>query len=104
MEKKMTYVQAIDNAIKVVEDEETRARLEDLKVSITKRASAKTKVDNSIYFEAVRTALADGALTPTELMAKAGIINTQKVAAIVKEMADVEKSNKGKKVLYSLVK
>ena len=41
MEKKMTYAQALTNAIEVVTDVETKARLEDLMVSLQKRASSK---------------------------------------------------------------
>lgn len=102
MEKKMTYAVALDNAIAVVEDAETKARLEDLKASLAKKTSAKKTVDNTIYFDAVRDALSNGALTPTELMAKVGVANTQKVASIVKGMTDVNKVTKGKKIFYSL--
>ena len=38
MEKKMTYVVALDNAISVVENEEVKARLLDLKASLQKKA------------------------------------------------------------------
>lgn len=103
MEKKITYVQALVNAIAVVEDEETKARLVDLKASLEKKATKKKSVDNTGYFEDVREALADGALTPTELMNKIGVANTQKVSAIVKAMGEeIEKETKGKKVLYKL--
>lgn len=42
MEKKMTYSVAIDNALAVVVDEETRARLVDLKESLAKRNARKS--------------------------------------------------------------
>lgn len=104
MVKKMTYVQALVNAIEVVEDVETRARLEDLKTSLEKKASSKKKtVDNSGYYNAIRNALADGAMTPTDLAAIVGVANTQKVAAIVKTMGDeIVKDTKGKKITYRL--
>lgn len=69
---------------------------------IQKKSASKKTVDNSGYFELVENALANGALTPTELMAKIGVANTQKVSAIVKGMSNVEKTMKGKKVFYSL--
>lgn len=69
---------------------------------IQKKSASKKTVDNSGYFELVENALANGALTPTELMAKIGVANTQKVSAIVKGMSNVEKTVKGKKVFYSL--
>ena len=49
MEKKMTYAQALTNAIEVVTDVETKARLEDLMASLQKRASSKkpTKVQEA---------------------------------------------------------
>lgn len=65
--------------------------------------SKSKKVDNSVYFEKVEEALANGSLTPTELMAKIGVPNTQKVAAIVNNMNNVDRIVKGKKVFYSLV-
>lgn len=98
----MTYVQALVNAMEVVTDVETKERLADLKASLTKKTSAKKTVDNSSYFESVEIALADGQLTPTELMAKIGVANTQKVSAIVKDMSNVVRTTKGKKVFYSL--
>lgn len=105
MEKKMTYAQALVNALEVVTDEETKSRLEDLKASLEKKASAKKKktVDNSGYFEAVTEALADGSKTPTDLASIIGVANTQKVAAIVKAMGgSVKRDVKGKKVTYTL--
>lgn len=70
---------------------------------IEKKKTSKKRVDNSEYFEKVEQALSAGALTPTELMAKIGVPNTQKVAAIVGGMSNVDRTVKGKKVFYSLV-
>ena len=70
---------------------------------IEKKRTSKKRVDNSEYFEKVEQALSAGALTPTELMAKIGVPNTQKVAAIVSGMSNVDRTVKGKKVFYSLV-
>lgn len=100
--KKMTYAQALVNAMNVVTDEETKNRLADLKASLEKKASSKKTVDNSGYYESVRNALAEKPLTPTELMGVINVANTQKVSAIVKGMTDVVKTTKGKKVFYSL--
>lgn len=69
---------------------------------IQKKSSKKKAVDNTGYYSDVENALADGALTPTELMSKIGVANTQKVSAIVKGMSNVVKTTKGKKVFYSL--
>ena len=98
----MTYVEAIVKAMEIVEDVEVKGRLADLKASLEKKSSSKKTVDNSGYYEAVENALAGGSLTPTELMAKIGVANTQKVSAIVKGMSNIEKSAKGKKIFYSL--
>lgn len=68
------------------------------------KSKAKKAVDNSGYYELVEQALANGSLTPTELMAKIGVPNTQKVASIVKGMSNIEKTVKGKKVFYSLAR
>lgn len=68
------------------------------------KAKARKTVDNSQYFELVEKALEGGALTPTELMAKIGVANTQKVASIVKGMSNITKNIKGKKVFYSLAR
>ena len=108
--KKMTYAQALVNAMNSADlDAETIARLGDLKASLEKKASAKSakaKVDNSGYQATVLEVLANGGLTPTELMAKVGVANTQKVTAICKpliESGSIVKNTKGKKVTYSLV-
>lgn len=101
----MTYAVALDNAIEAVADEETRARLMDLKASLAKKQSKKASVDNSGYYDNVREALAEGIKTPTEMVAILGVANTQKVSAIVKpliESGEVVKTTKGKKVTYSL--
>ena len=66
--------------------------------------SKSKRVDNSEYFEKVEQALANGSLTPTELMVKVGVPNTQKIAAIVSNMSNVDRTVKGKKVFYSLVR
>lgn len=106
MEKKMTYSVALTNAIEVVTDEETKARLEDLKASLEKKASAKRKtVDNTGYYDKVISVLAEGGKSPTDMVTILGVANTQKVASIVKPLIDngtVIKNSKGKKVTYTL--
>lgn len=67
------------------------------------KSREKKAVDNSSFYPLVEQALENGALTPTELMAKIGVPNTQKVASIVKGMSNINKTVKGKKVFYSLV-
>ena len=67
------------------------------------KSREKKTVDNSSFYPLVEQALENGALTPTELMAKIGVPNTQKVASIVKGMSNINKNVKGKKVFYSLV-
>lgn len=101
--KKMTYAQALANAIEVVTDEETKARLADLQKSLEKKKSNKKSVDNSEWFEKVRDALADGGMSPSDLMKAIDAPNTQKVTAIVKDMgAEIVRDVKGKKVTYKL--
>lgn len=102
----MTYAQALVNAMEVVADEETRARLADLKASLEKKASSKkAKVDNSEFEQKVLDVLAEGSKTPTELVGLIGVANTQKVASVCKpliESGSVLKITKGKKVSYAL--
>ena len=117
MEKKITYVEAIEtvmaivgaelytkNGEKVVVDKDAINRMVDLKASLEKKSATKKAVDNTSYYAKVENALANGSLTPTELMAKIDVPNTQKVAAIVKGMPNVDRVVKGKKVFYSLVR
>lgn len=117
MEKKITYVEAIEtvmaivgaelytkNGEKVVVDKDAINRMVDLKASLEKKSATKKAVDNTGYYAKVENALANGSLTPTELMAKIDVPNTQKVAAIVKGMPNVDRVVKGKKVFYSLVR
>lgn len=117
MEKKITYVEAIEtvmaivgaelytkNGEKVVVDKDAINRMVDLKASLEKKSATKKAVDNTGYYSKVENALANGSLTPTELMAKIDVPNTQKVAAIVKGMPNVDRVVKGKKVFYSLVR
>ena len=117
MEKKITYVEAIEtvmaivdtelytkNGEKVVVDKDAINRMVDLKASLEKKSTTKKAVDNTGYYAKVENALANGSLTPTELMAKIDVPNTQKVAAIVKGMPNVDRVVKGKKVFYSLVR
>lgn len=117
MEKKITYVEAIEtvmaiigaelyaeNGEKITVNEDVVSRMADLKASLEKKSATKKAVDNTGYYSKVEQALANGSLTPTELMAKIDVPNTQKVAAIVKGMSNVDRVVKGKKVFYSLVR
>lgn len=117
MEKKITYVEAIETVMAIIKtelyaengervsvDENVIDKMADLKASLEKKSATKKAVDNTGYYSKVENALANGSLTPTELMAKIDVPNTQKVAAIVKGMPNVDRVVKGKKVFYSLVR
>jgi len=69
-----------------------------------KKATPKAKVDNTANIEVVRGILKETPdLTPTEICAKSGLANTQKVASVLKAMGDeVVKTTKGKKITYKL--
>lgn len=79
-----------------------RHELELMDAKNAKRASQ--KVDNSGYFEMIETALTGSkGMTPTELVAKVGLPNTQKLASVVKSMGNrITREAKGKKVIYKL--
>lgn len=107
--EKMTKRESFTEIIKVLEGAEredlvkvVRHELELMDAKNAKRASQ--KVDNSGYFEMIEKALAgSNGMTPTELVAKVGLPNTQKLASIVKSMDNrIVREVKGKKVLYKL--
>ena len=120
---KMTYVNAIDNAIALfsqggqidAEDRETVEKLEALKATLINRKSSsksptKTQKENAVIMENMVTAMADiGApCTVTELL-KHGIegyeLSNQKASALLRNLikdSKVTKTMEGKKALFSL--
>lgn len=109
MEKKFTYVNAIDNALNGVLDDQTVEKLNALKVSLTKKASNKAEKKVSDYDVALRNAIVDalteGRKTCTELIAsgvlpteEGKILTTQKVSAAIRALGDkvVSTTEKGK--------
>lgn len=106
-EKKMTYVEALEIAIAVVENEEAKEKLIALQSAQKKKASSKKKKDQSEWENKIIELLTDTpALTPTEIMAGINAPNTQKVGAVLRGMLlddKVVKEQKGKVVKYSLV-
>jgi len=117
-EKKVTKVEKFNAIAKVLADAGVSTlsiRNEEVNVAefignevalIEKKASKATtkRVDNSEGIAKVREVLADGkAYTPTEIQALTGLVNTQKVASVLKAMGDsVKRETKGKKVTYKL--
>ena len=111
MEKKFTYVNAIDNALAGNLTEETVAKLNALKVSLTKKSANKAEKKVSDYDMALRNAIVDalakGRKTCTELIANGNlpteegkILTTQKVSAAIRAMGDTIKSETEKGKTY----
>ena len=120
---KMTYVNAIDNAIALfsqggqidAEDRETVEKLEALKATLINRKSSsksptKTQKENAVIMENMVTAMADigTPCTVTELL-KHGIegyeLSNQKASALLRNLikdSKVTKTMEGKKALFSL--
>ena len=100
MEKKMTYVVALDNAISVVENEEVKARLLDLKASLQKKATnkkpTKVQVENEKLKETLYTVLVEQGkpMTVSEVIkadASLAGLSTQKVTPLLTQMISAEK-------------
>lgn len=91
MEKKMTYAVAIDKALEVVTDEEVRDRLNDLKVSLSKRTEHKVSKEKQAKDEAVKneilnTLAGSTGLRVSEILAEGDFedaVNAQKITAMV---------------------
>lgn len=99
MEKKFTYVNAIDNALAGNLTDETVEKLQALKVSLTKKSANKAEKKVSEYDVALRNAIVDalteGRKTCTELIASGAlpteegkILTTQKVSAAIRALGD----------------
>ena len=88
---KMTYSMALDNALAVVTDTETREKLMALKTSLAKKhIKQKTEKDkaNEAIMDSIANILSDGSKkTVTEIMVALGNEYTsQKVTALVRKM------------------
>lgn len=115
MEKKMTYAVALDNAIAVVENEEVKARLLDLKASLQKKASSKkatkTQVENEGIKDVILSVLTStgNPMTVTAIQkadVSLGELSNQKVSALLRQMKDagvVDKKSDKKTTLYFAV-
>lgn len=90
---KMTYSQALDNALAVVTDTETREKLIALKTSLAKKhTNKKTEKDkaNEAIMDSIANILSDGSKkTVTELMAAFDNKYTnQKITALIRKMKE----------------
>ena len=90
---KMTYSQALDNALAVVTDTETREKLMALKTSLAKKHTKKqTEKDkaNEAIMDNIAKILSDGSKkTVTELMiALNNEYSNQKVTALIRKMKE----------------
>ena len=110
--EKMTYVNAIDNALMVVTDEATREKLEALKASLVKKASnkkdTKTQVENKKLKALIVELLgnANAPMTATEILkSDESLVSIQKVTALLKQLVEtneVIKTVDKKKSFFSL--
>ena len=90
---KMSYLQALDNALAVVTDTETREKLMALKTSLAKKhTKKKTEKDkaNEAIMDSIANILSDGSKkTVTELMAAFDNKYTnQKITALIRKMKE----------------
>lgn len=109
---KMTYVQALDNALTLVTDVETKEKLTALKEQLIKRNSAehkptKAQVANEQTKEQVLaylTELGKGA-SATEVMVACELPSNQKASALLKQLVDggkVERVTDGRKTVFKV--
>ena len=113
MTNKMTYAQAIDNALAILTDEATKTRLVELKESLAKRGSkggmTKTQKENEklkgFILEDLETAedfITMDAFHEDERLAE---YKTQKIGALLKQLIDAGKVQKvvyKKKTFYAV--
>ena len=111
----MTYVQALEIAIDIVDNEEAMEKLNALKEQLMKRSSSKTPTktqkENEGIMEVIINVLAEMSepSTVTELITcNKGLENysNQKISALLKKLVDngrVEKTIDGKKAKFSLI-
>ena len=100
MEKKMTYVNAIDMALEGNLTEEVVEKLEALKVSLAKRNAhksdkpTKAQVANEGVKDAIMEFLADGEAHQCKAVAEALGISPQKASALLSQLVKAEKVEK----------
>lgn len=100
MEKKMTYVNAIDMALEGNLTDEVVEKLEALKVSLAKRNAhksgkpTKTQVANEGVKDAILEFLADGEAHQCKAVAEALGISPQKASALLAQLVKAEKVEK----------
>lgn len=110
----MTYAQALEIAIAVVEDEVAKERLEALKAQLAKRSSSKTPTktqkENEVIMERIVDTLAriGKPATVTEILVS-GIegytLTNQKTSALLRKLVEAErvvKAIEGKKAVFSI--
>jgi hypothetical protein len=112
MDKKMTYVEALEVAISAVDNAEALAKLEALKAQLVKKSEkkspkeqAKAKQDKALMDALVVVLRAVGKATATEISKGDSILgglSTQKIAAIAKKLSEqgIVTSFKEKKSSY----
>ena len=106
---KMTYVTAIDNALAVVTDEETRERLEALKASLAKRNASKSSTptkrqkENEGVKARIAEVLSDEGKTVTQILAEIGdaSLTNQRVSALLRQMGAKKEIVKGKSLFFA---
>lgn len=113
MEKKMTYAQAIDNAINGTMTDEVKSRLEELKASLVKRSQGKvtkTQEANAGIKEVIMDVLAkaESALTVTEMLKDERLseYSGSKITALVTQLVKdgkVERAMVQKRARFSLL-
>lgn len=114
MEKKMTYVQALDKALAVVTDEAVKERLTALRATIQKRNTAdkkptKEQKANAVIKADILVALADRtARTVTEIMEVVPSLegaSNQKASALVNQLVkegSLKRTEVKRKAYFSL--
>ena len=110
----MTYAQALEVAITLVNDEAVKEKLEALQVQLGKRSASKTPTktqkENVVIMDRILDTLADigQPATVTEILAH-GVegfdLTNQKTSALLRKLVESEKVVKtieGKKALFSI--
>ncbi len=107
---KMTYVNAIDNALAGIVDEETKERLEALKASLIKRNTSKSSTptkrqrENEDVKARIADVLTSEGQTATAIAEKLGGaksgITCQRVTALLKQMGVTKEVIKGKSLYF----
>lgn len=104
----MTYVQAIDYVLGMVDNDEVKEKLEALKVSLEKRNShksnspTKAQKENAVIKTNILEMLADGEPRQCKTVAETMGISIQKCSALLKQLVDDGQATKSmeKKIAY----